>query len=73
MSRENFKRHEESTNNVPLRFDFAHRITRWRGDTFDNNSTSRNMFGREFLGNSWKHKVIRIVSSLEQIINDQKK
>ena len=47
MSRENFKRHEESTNNVPLRFDFAHRITRWRGDTFDNNSTNRNMFGYE--------------------------
>ena len=28
-------RHDESTNNVTLRFDFAHRITRWSGDMLD--------------------------------------
>ena len=36
-------RHDESTNNVSLRFDVAHRITKGEGIR----STSRNMFERE--------------------------
>ena len=59
--------HDKWTNNdFAARFDFAHRITKWRGDTF---YKSKHVWTQiQFLGN-----IIRNVSSLEQNINDRPK
>ena len=59
--------HDKWTNNVfTVRFDFAYRITTWRGDTF---YKSKHVWTRiQFLGN-----IIRNASNLQQNINDRPK